>query len=115
MDSTNTKQDVAEAAGDNEVSEQEPKSPSQKPTKKPVHPKAKELPYNVRISEPAVNLRRGPGTNFPVIRIVKDSRTLTIVEEREGFSGKDGGDPKKLWGKLKGEPGWILLNLTKSV
>lgn len=49
----------------------------------------------VRITADILNVRSGPGMNYPVISNVKDGAICTVVEEKTG------------WGKIKSPSGWI--------
>lgn len=65
--------------------------------------------YKVRITATALNVRKGPGTNYPVVAtLVHDKNIYTIVEEATGP-----GSTK--WGKLKSGVGWIALNHTSKL
>ncbi|MDL2273466.1 amidase [Oscillospiraceae bacterium OttesenSCG-928-G22] len=66
------------------------------------------VPYLVRIAASALNIRKGPGTNYATTGSIKDSGVYTIVEESSGTGAK-------LWGKLKSGAGWIALDYTKKV
>lgn len=61
------------------------------------------VPFLVRVNSNALNIRKGPGTNYAVSRMITDHGTYTIVE----VSGD--------WGKLKSGAGWINLNYTTRV
>lgn len=61
------------------------------------------LPYVVRITANALNVRAGAGTQYKVNRIVKKGEAFTIVSESGG------------WGKLKSGAGWISLKYTERV
>lgn len=61
------------------------------------------VPFLVRVNSNALNIRKGPGTNYAVARAITDHGTYTIVE----VSGD--------WGKLKSGAGWINLNYTTRV
>jgi N-acetylmuramoyl-L-alanine amidase CwlA len=61
------------------------------------------LPYLVRITADSLNVRKGPGTNYDIVRTVSRPSIYTIVEE----SGK--------WGRLKSGVGWIHLDYTEKV
>lgn len=61
------------------------------------------VPFLVRVNSNALNIRKGPGTNYAVSRAITDHGTYTIVE----VSGD--------WGKLKSGAGWINLNYTTRV
>lgn len=58
-------------------------------------------PYTIRITCDALNVRGGPGINYPRNTIIRDKKKYTIVEEQNG------------WGKLKSGAGWISLNYTE--
>lgn len=53
-----------------------------------------------KVTTSSLNIRRGPGTNYPVTGQIKDKGTYTIVETKNG------------WGKLKSGAGWISLYYT---
>lgn len=55
------------------------------------------LPYTVKIIAETLNVRSGPGTEYPINRTVHSGSIYTIVEEQNGF------------GKLKSGAGWISL------
>ena len=59
--------------------------------------------YLVAITASALNVRKGPGTNYGVATSVKKGDVFTIVDENNG------------WGKLKSGAGWISLNYTKRI
>lgn len=61
------------------------------------------VPFLVRVNSNALNIRKGPGTNYAIARVITDRGTYTIVE----VSGE--------WGKLKSSAGWINLNYTVKV
>jgi N-acetylmuramoyl-L-alanine amidase CwlA len=62
----------------------------------------KAIPYMVRVTA-KLNVRKGPGTKYSVVRTVKKGDSYTIVEEQNG------------WGKLKSGVGWIRLSYTEKV
>ena len=74
-------------------------------TKVPVPPAFNS--YIVKITADVLNVRTGPGTNYPVITKIKDKGKYTIMEESNG------------WGLLKAyqklRNGWISLKYTKKV
>lgn len=74
-----------------------------KPQPKPVvvSPTAKE--YKVKVNTSALNIRKGPGTNYAVTGCIRDKGIYTIVETKNG------------WGKLKSGTGWIYLSYTKKI
>lgn len=68
--------------------------------------------YVVRVTSDALNIRSGPGTNFPIVGCIKNKGSYTIVEERNGVGATK-------WGLLKayshGRNGWISLDYVKKV
>lgn len=60
-------------------------------------------PYVVRLTAIALNVRTGPGTQYPVAMIIRGGGAFTIVAEENGF------------GKLKSGAGWIMLQHTERV
>lgn len=61
------------------------------------------VPFLVRVNSNALNIRKGPGTNYAVAHAITDHGTYTIVEVSSD------------WGKLKSGAGWINLNYTTRV
>lgn len=55
-------------------------------------------PYVVKILVDELNVRKGVGTSYEVVTVVKKGQAFTIVEEKNG------------WGKLKSGVGWISIN-----
>lgn len=75
------------------------------PAKAPVA--SKFTPYLIRKNcRDALNIRKGPSTNYGILGQIKDTLRYTIVEERSG-PGSDKG-----WGRLK-SGGWIALDWVK--
>lgn len=64
-------------------------------------------PYKVRITATDLNIRTGPGTNYPSKGYIKPT-VYTIVEEATGKGATK-------WGKLKSGAGWISLDYAKRV
>ncbi len=60
-------------------------------------------PYVVRLTAIALNVRTGPGTQYPVAMVIRGGGAFTIVAEENGF------------GKLKSNAGWIMLQHTEKV
>lgn len=60
-------------------------------------------PYVVRLTAIALNVRTGPGTQYPVAMVIRGGGAFTIVAEENGF------------GKLKSGAGWIMLQHTERV
>lgn len=80
-----------EAKSAPEPSKQETAAPPSSPTTAPSTPssvpQASQQP-NARTAEimlVLVNLRKGPGMNFKIIRLLKKGTKLTILEEKEGW------------------------------
>lgn len=65
-----------------------------------VEPKKAFEPYIVRVTADALNIRKGPGTNYDVAGCIRDKGSYTIVDEQDG------------WGRLKSGAGWISLAYT---
>ena len=75
------------------------------PAKTPVA--SKFIPYLIRKNcRDALNIRKGPSTNYGILGQIKDTLRYTIVEERSGPGSNKG------WGKLKAG-GWIALDWVK--
>jgi N-acetylmuramoyl-L-alanine amidase len=68
----------------------------------PVDETTKIDPVKVTVTANGVNLRKGPGTNYPTCGMVNKGKTLTITETKvaTGYT----------WGKFDG--GWIALCFT---
>lgn len=61
--------------------------------------------YRVKINTAVLNVRKGPGTNYPVTTQVKQGEVYTIVgEEKNGST---------TWGRLKSGAGYISLGYTQ--
>ena len=65
-----------------------------------VEPEKTFAPYIVRVTADALNIRKGPGTNYDVAGCVRDKGSYTIIGEQDG------------WGRLKSGAGWISLAYT---
>lgn len=59
--------------------------------------------YTVKITTDALNIRKGPGTNYGVAGCIRDRGVYTIVQESSGAGASK-------WGKLKSGAGWISLD-----
>lgn len=67
------------------------------------------LPYKIKITVNALNVRTGPGTGYSVIKtLTKDTNIYTITEESVGMGAT-------MWGKLKSGLGWISLDYVQKV
>lgn len=69
----------------------------------PIKDEEEFTPYVARITAIALNVRTGPGTNYPVAMVIRNGGAYTIVAEENGF------------GKLKSGAGWIMLQHTEKV
>lgn len=61
------------------------------------------VPYRVKVTASALNIRAGAGTNHKIVGCIRDRGVYTIV------------DVDGVWGKLKSGAGWISLNYTKKL
>lgn len=59
--------------------------------------------YKVKITADALNIRKGPGTNYGINGVIQDKGIYTIVDEASGQGATK-------WGKLKSGAGWISLD-----
>lgn len=66
-------------------------------------------PYCVKVNITNLNIRKGPGINYPKTGKYTGSGLFTIVEESKGTGSKAG------WGKLKSGAGWISLDYTRKI
>lgn len=57
----------------------------------------------VRVTASVLNIRKGAGTNYPVVGSIRDKGTYTIVSESSGAGAAK-------WGKLADGRGWISLD-----
>ena len=62
----------------------------------------RKLPYKIRLLHDFVPTYTGAGTEYMILGKIVDDHQLEIVEERQGKG-------QKLWGRLKSNAGWILL------
>lgn len=65
--------------------------------------------YKVRINITNLNIRKGPGTDYPKTGKATGVGVFTIVEESAGIGSKKG------WGKLKSGAGWISLDYANKI
>lgn len=63
-------------------------------------PAQRSLPYKVKVTDPELNIRSGPGTRYSLIGSIRDKGVYTIVEE----------SANGLWGQLKSGRGWICIS-----
>lgn len=54
-------------------------------------------PYTARVTAETLNIRQGPGANYPIVKTVSYGSVYTIMEEQNGF------------GRLKSGVGWVSL------
>ena len=59
--------------------------------------------YRVKVAAAALNIRKGPGTSYPVVGVIRSGDVYTIVEE------------KSEWGRLKSGVGWISLSYVDKI
>lgn len=59
---------------------------------------AKDSSFKVKVTASALNIRKGPGTNYPIVGCIKDKGIYTITKT----SGS--------WGHLKSNVGWISIS-----
>ena len=64
------------------------------------------IPYMVKVTDPALNIRSGPGTDYSINGIIADKGTYTIIGEKKGKGASS-------WGRLKSGIGWISLDYTR--
>jgi hypothetical protein len=64
--------------------------------------------YSVRVSITNLNIRTGPGTNYPLTGKTTGTGVFTIIEESAGQGATK-------WGKLKSGAGWGSLDYTQQV
>lgn len=66
------------------------------------------IPYSVKVTAKSLYYRKGPGTNYPVLGLVRKDEVYTIIEESFGIGSSK-------WGKLKSGAGWISLDFCVKV
>lgn len=64
-------------------------------------PKEEFKSYVIRVTANALNVRKGPSTDYGINTVIYKGEVYTIVEEKNG------------WGKLKSGAGWINLSYTE--
>lgn len=65
--------------------------------------------YRVKVTTDALRIRKGAGTNYAQVGMIRNRGVYTIVAESKGTGSTKG------WGKLKSGAGWISLDYTKKV
>lgn len=73
----------------------------------PTVPTSTFKPYLAKVTTSALNVRKGAGTTYPVIKVIKDKGTYTVIGEAYSASGSK-------WLQLKAG-GYISANYTKKV
>ena len=68
---------------------------------KQVEDKPANIPFLVKVTANALNIRQGPGTNYSINGVIRDKGVYTIIETNGN------------WGRLKSGAGWISLKYTK--
>lgn len=72
-------------------------------TKAPTANNSTFIPYLIRVTASALNVRSGAGTTYKVATTLSKGEIHTIIDEKDG------------WGKLKNGSGWISLKYTAKV
>ena len=65
-------------------------------------------PYVVRVTVDALNIRKGPGTDYGLAGCITNRGAYTITAESSGKGATK-------WGKLKSGAGWVALDYVKKV
>lgn len=65
--------------------------------------------FTVKVEIENLNIRTGPGTNYPKTGLHTGKGVFTITEVQDGQGSKSG------WGKLKSDAGWISLDYASRV
>lgn len=65
--------------------------------------------YKAKVNVSALNMRKGPGTNYATSGCIRDKGMYTIIAESKGHGSKKG------WGKLKSNGNWISLDYVTKV
>lgn len=90
------------------VDKQPETSTSNPSTKKETTEEGENGSYLVKVTTEALNIRKGAGTDTPVVGVIRDKGVYTIVGEATGEGASK-------WGKLKSGAGWIALDYVKRV
>lgn len=86
------------AAIDEDLAKKKPQTQtSQQPQQQqqPQPQPQQKVPFLVRVNADLLNIRKGPGTNYPITAQIRQNGIYTIVEVKDN------------WGKLKSGAGWI--------
>lgn len=81
---------------------------TKKPTTSTVKKTSSFKSYMVKVTDPALNIRAGAGTNYKVNGMITDMGVYTIIAEKSGTGAKK-------WGQLKSKAGWIALDYTRKI
>ena len=65
--------------------------------------------YIVKVTADDLNIRKGPGTNYGKVGMIKRGGAYTIVEEKKGTGSSKG------WGRLKSGAGWVALDWVQKI
>lgn len=80
---------------------------TKEPTKTVAKPK--DTSFKVKVTATALNIRKGAGTNYASVGVIKDKGVYTITETKSGKGSTKG------WGKLKSGAGWISLDFATKI
>lgn len=61
------------------------------------------VPYTLKITADEVEIKSGPGDNYPTVGKITDKGVYTILEDKKG------------WGRLKSGIGWVKIVDTQSI
>lgn len=75
----------------------------------PTAPAKPKIPFMAKVNIVNLNIRKGPGTNYPRTGKYTGKGTFTITEVSSGNGSKAG------WGKLKSGAGWISLDYATKI
>lgn len=64
--------------------------------------------YMVKVTDSALNIRSGAGTNYSIVGCITDKGCYTIIDEKNGTGASK-------WGKLKSGAGWISLDYCEKI
>lgn len=68
-----------------------------------------DVPFIVRVTTDSLNIRTGPGTNYPTTGEFTGKGAFTILEVKTGQGSVKG------WGRLKSGAGWISLDYVERI
>ncbi len=88
---------------------------STKKEEKPATEKAQSSETKVIVTVSALNVRKGPGVDYPITKVLKnDKEVRTIVDKKKGLASRSSKNMIE-WGELKSGAGWIAMKHTKKV